>query len=132
MHIDIIAKQSALCIHYVIGEIIFITSSYFHYTHRRRVSASTASQQHVDHRHSSRRVTSDNPHGFFDKTLARLRAIEDPAEREKAEKEVLAMRRRSEKSRLKAEYVVRKRDHENERKRQQKLNAGYVLLIVCC
>jgi hypothetical protein len=118
------------CTYYVIGEILLINRLLFHSTYARSVSASTAHQQ-VHHSHWSHRVTSDNPHGFADKVLVRLRAIEDPAKREKEEKRLLNQRRWSEKSRLTAENVVRRRLHQNERNRQQKLNAGYVLLIVC-
>jgi hypothetical protein len=97
-------------------------------THRRRVSTSTASQQQVHHNHWSRRVTADNPHGFPDKVFARLRAIEDPAEREEAEKKVLDQRRKDEKFR--SEAASRIRDHQNERYRKRKINAGYVMLVV--
>jgi hypothetical protein len=97
--------------------------------HRRRVSTGAASQQQVHPSHWSRRVTADNPHGFVDKVLARLRAIEDPAEREKAEKKVLADRRWNEKQRSDAEAAARRRDQANERCRQKKINAGYVMLV---
>jgi hypothetical protein len=98
---------------------------------RRRISTgvSTASQQHVGHNHWSRRVTTDNPHGFADKVLVRLRAIEDPAEREKEEKRVLYMRRIGEKRLSDAETAARIRDQVNERNRKRKINAGYVKLI---
>jgi hypothetical protein len=101
------------------------------FPHRRRVStrASSASQQQVNPNHWSRRVTSDNPHGFTDKTLARLRAIEDPAEREKEEKKLLDMRRRNEKRLSDAKIVARIRDHQNERYRKRKINARYVMLV---
>jgi hypothetical protein len=99
---------------------------------RRRVStrASSASQQQVSGNHWSRRVTTDNPHGFADKVVARLRAIEDPAEREKEEKKVLDHRRRNEKRRSNAEVVARIRDQTNEKRRQRKIYAGYVMLVV--
>jgi hypothetical protein len=42
---------------------------------------------------------------------------------------VLADRRRNEKHRLSADAVARKRDKENERYLQQKINAGYVMLV---
>jgi hypothetical protein len=87
------------------------------------------SQQRVDHRHWSRRVTADNPHGFADKVLVRLRAIEDPAEREKEEKKALDQRRKSEKRRSNAETLARIRDQVNERNRRLKVNAGYVMLV---
>jgi hypothetical protein len=101
-------------------------------TCRRRLStnASSASQEQISNNHWSRRVTADNPHGFVDKTLARLRAIEDPAEREKEEKKALDHRRKSEKFRSDAETAARIRDHQNERNRQRKINAGYVMLVV--
>jgi hypothetical protein len=99
-------------------------------THRRSVSTGAASQQQVHGNHWSLRVTTDNPHGFPDGTLARLRAIEDPAEREKAEKKVLDHRRRNKKQRSDAETAARIRDHQNERNRQRKINAGYVMLVV--
>jgi hypothetical protein len=98
---------------------------------RRRISTSvsTASQQHVGHNHWSRRVTADNPHGFADKVLVRLRAIEDPDERGKEEKKVLNQRRIGEKRLSDAETVARIRDHQNERNRKRKINAGYVMLV---
>jgi hypothetical protein len=99
------------------------------FTHRRRVSASTASQHQVHHNHWSRRVTADNPHGFAVKTLARLRAIEDPAEREKEETRALDQRRKNEKYRSDAETAARFRDQEKDRRHQQKINAGYVMLV---
>jgi hypothetical protein len=83
----------------------------------------------VNPNHWSRRVTSDNPHGFTDKLLVRLRAIEDPDEREKAEKKALDMRRWNEKQRSNAETAARIRDQKYERRRLQKINAGYVMLI---
>jgi hypothetical protein len=100
------------------------------FTFRRRVSTSTASQQQVHHLHWSHRVTADNPHGFTDKVLARLHVIEDPAEREKAEKKVLADRRSSEMKRSNAEVMARIRDDQYERNRQRKINAGYVILVI--
>jgi hypothetical protein len=101
-------------------------------THRRRVStrASSVSQQKVNGNHWSRRVTADNPHGFADKTIARLRAIEDPDERGKEEKKVLDGRRHGEKHRSNAEAVARYRDQHLERYRQKKINAGYVMIAV--
>jgi hypothetical protein len=100
-------------------------------TYRRRVSTGAASQQQVHHNHWSRRVTADNPHGFADKTLARLRAIEDPAEREKEEKKVLDLRRWNEKQRSNADVVARHRDQVKVKNHQQKINAGYVMLLQC-
>jgi uncharacterized protein YcnI len=97
---------------------------------RCRVSTSTTSQQQVSGNHWSRRVTANNPHGFYDKVLVRLRAIEDPVEREKEVKKLLDARRRHEKQRSDAEAVARKRDQDIERRRQQKINAGYVILFV--
>jgi hypothetical protein len=99
-------------------------------TYRRRAStgASSASQQQVNSNHWSRRVTADNPHGFADKVLVRLRAIEVPDEREREEKKLLQQRRKSEKRRSDAETVARIRDHQNERYRQRKINAGYVVV----
>jgi hypothetical protein len=97
--------------------------------HRSRVSAISASQQQVASNHWSHRVTDDNPHGLIDRTLVRLRAIEDPDEREKEEKKVLAMKRTNEKRYSNAEAAARKRDRENERKRKKKINAGYVISI---
>jgi hypothetical protein len=44
--------------------------------------------------HHIYRISDDNPHGFTDKVLARLNAIENPAEREKAMKEALQNRRK--------------------------------------
>jgi hypothetical protein len=99
-------------------------------TPRRRVSTSTASQQQVNPYHWSRRVTADNPHGFVDKVLARLRAIEDPVKREKAERKVLADRRHGEKRRSDAEAAARNRDQAIERYRKRKVDAGYVMLVV--
>jgi hypothetical protein len=72
------------------------------------------------------RVTADNPHGFRIDALARLRAIEDPTEREKEEKKVLADRNRRQRS---DEVVARIRDRADESYRLQKINAGYVRLI---
>jgi hypothetical protein len=74
--------------------------------------------------HWSHRVTADNPHGFTDKALARFRAIEDPAEREKEEKKLLDARKRNEKHRSNDENAARRRDQKNARSRQQKINAG--------
>jgi hypothetical protein len=101
-------------------------------THRRRVStrASSVSQQQVNGNHWSRRVTANNPHGFADKTIARLRAIEDPTEREKEEKKVLDKRRMTEKHRSNADAVARVREQMKERNRQLKINAGYVMIAV--
>jgi hypothetical protein len=105
------------------------------YSLRRRVNTDVntnnigiASQQQAHPSHWSRRVTADNPHGFADKTLVRLRAIEDPAEREKEERMVLDQRRWAEKHRLNGENVARIRDKKNEKLRKQKINAGYVNL----
>jgi hypothetical protein len=42
--------------------------------------------------HWSRRVTADNPHGFADATLARIRAIEDPVAQEAEVERMLARR----------------------------------------
>jgi hypothetical protein len=114
-------QDNTLCIH---------SCHTLRYPYRRRVSTSTASQQQVHHLHWSRRVTADNPHGFADKVLVRLRAIEDPAQREKEEKKVLDQRRRNEKQRPNTETAARHRDQMNERYRQQKINAGYVMLII--
>jgi hypothetical protein len=110
--------------------IAYVLSTIFSFfTHRRRVSTSTASQQHIHPLHWSRRVTLDNPHGFADKVFARLRAIEDPDEREKEEKKLLAKRRWNEKQRSNAETAARQRDHQNEKNRLKKINAGYVMLV---
>jgi hypothetical protein len=76
---------------YILNCKIFIHALF---AYRRRVSTSTASQQQVHPLHWSRRATTDNPHGFTDKVLTRLRAIEDPAEREKEEKKLLDARRK--------------------------------------
>jgi hypothetical protein len=84
----------------------------------------------VNPNHWSRRVTADNPHGFVEKTLAKLRAIEDPVKREKEEMKVLDIRRRNDQHRSDAEAVARIRDQVNGRYRQQKINAGYVILVV--
>jgi hypothetical protein len=62
--------------------------------------------------------------GFTDKVLARLRAIEDPAERENEEKRVLDKRMWNEKQRSKAGYLARHRERANERNRKQKVNSG--------
>jgi hypothetical protein len=78
----------------------------------------------LHHSHWSHRVTADNPHGFTDKVLVRLRAIEDPAKREKEEKMLLDQRRYNEKRRSDDEYSARERDQQNARSRQQKMNAG--------
>jgi hypothetical protein len=43
---------------------------------------------------------------------------------------VLYKRRYYEKQQSNAEVMARDRDHQNERNRQQKINAGYVMLIV--
>jgi hypothetical protein len=94
--------------------------------YRRRASAS---QQQVHHNHWSRRVTADNPKGFTDMVLARFRAIEDPAEREKEEKKLLDRRRWNEKRYSDAENAARIRDKKNEKLRKQKFNAGYVISI---
>jgi hypothetical protein len=96
---------------------------------RRRIgasisTASTISQQRVHPNHWSRRVTDDNPRGFTDKVLARLCAIEDPAEREKEEKKLLDNRRWNDKHRSNDENAARIRDQKKEKKRQQKINAG--------
>jgi hypothetical protein len=109
---------------------VLICYSYF----RRRVSARintarTASQRHHNSSHWSRRVTADNPHGFTDSTIAKLRAIEDPVVRENAEKDALDVRRRSEKRRSDAEVVALRRDKANERSLQRKINAGYVKIM---
>jgi hypothetical protein len=113
-------------------ESTYIPVSSIFFTRRRRVSTNTtsASQQQVSGNHWIHRVTADNPHGFVDKVLARLRAIEDPAERQKAERRLIADRRRSERKRSNAETAARIRDQVNERNRQQKINAGCVILIV--
>jgi hypothetical protein len=95
----------------------------------RSVSTGAASQQQISSSHWSRRVTADNPHGFADKVLVRLRGIEDPVKREKEEKKLLYKRRRNEKRQSDAETAARFRDQVNERYRQQKFNAGYVMLI---
>jgi hypothetical protein len=96
---------------------------------RRRIgasinTASTISRQRVQPNHWSRRVTANNPHGFTDKVFARLCAIEDPAEREKEEKKLLDNRRWNDKYRSNDENAARIRDQKNEKKRQQKINAG--------
>jgi hypothetical protein len=83
----------------------------------------------VNPNHWSRRVTTDNPHGFTDKLLVRLRAIEDPADQEKATKKVLTKREQTEKRRSNAETAARIRDQKNERYRKRKINAGYVMLF---
>jgi hypothetical protein len=113
-------------------ESTYIPVSSIFFTHRRRVSTNTtsASQRQVSGNRWSRRVTADNPHGFPDKVLVRLRAIEDPAERQKAERRLIADRRRSERKRSNAEVVARIRIQTNERYLQQKINAGCVILIV--
>jgi hypothetical protein len=46
----------------------------------------------VGPRHWSRLVTADNPHGFQDDTLKRLREITDPVVRVREEKKLLAKR----------------------------------------
>jgi hypothetical protein len=99
-------------------------------TYRRRVSTSTASQQHVHPLHWSRRIAADNPHGFADKVLSRLRAIEDPVEREIEEKSLLIARNDTGTGTLKlvaASYRARLRDLQEARKRQQYIDAGYVM-----
>jgi hypothetical protein len=93
---------------------------------RRRVSTRSASRQQVHHSHWSHRVTADNPHGFLAKTHERLRAIDDPVEREKEERKILSGRRYNEKIRLDDESRARKRDQQKEKSRQQKIDGGYV------
>jgi hypothetical protein len=96
--------------------------------YRRRVGTSTsASGRQVHPLHWSHRVTSDNPHGFKDDVLARLNAIEDPAEREKKEEFLLRRRASTHRRRSDAAVRARTREMDNERYRTQKQNTGYVL-----
>jgi hypothetical protein len=44
---------------------------------------------HLSDTNHSRQVIADNPHGFTDETLARLRTIEDPAKRKDEEERLL-------------------------------------------
>jgi hypothetical protein len=101
--------------------VVFALSSYRH-----MARASGASRQETHHSHWSRRVTADNPRGFSDKVLARLRAIEDPAKREREEKKLLDQRRWSEKWRSNTDHLA----HRNDRKRQQKINSGYAIVFI--
>jgi hypothetical protein len=81
----------------------------FFFLHSYRLSPD-ARQHYLGSRHWSRRVTADNPHGFTDKPLARLRAIEDPAEREKEEQRLLWSRESSAKWR--SDPANRKKEQE--------------------
>jgi hypothetical protein len=49
----------------------------------------------ISHRsHRSSRAAANNPHGFSAQALAKLRAIADPAQREKAERRLIRKRNR--------------------------------------
>jgi hypothetical protein len=88
---------------------------------------STRHQSEFNPFHWSHHVTADNPHGFRKKTLDRLRAIEDPVEREKEEKKVLSNREALRRRNQDADYVLRRRKTANAREQRKRINAGYVL-----
>jgi hypothetical protein len=80
----------------------------------------------LHHSHWSHRVTADNPHGFTDTTLARFRAIEDPAEREKEERRMLMKRAATALRKEDAAYRQKQRDYFHGHYQKKKIDAGYV------